>query len=78
MSMHVSSEKPGMGTLKFKRTGELLWRGRFGNPGDAPAGQKNLTIYLANGQGGNYVLDGSRGGSSVLDVFLRGMERREP
>ncbi|MEK7829702.1 MAG: hypothetical protein AAB401_01375, partial [Acidobacteriota bacterium] len=34
MSMHVSSEKPGSGSLKFKRTGEMLWRGRFGNPGD--------------------------------------------
>lgn len=78
MSMHVSSEKPGMATLKFKRTGELLWRARIGNPGDAPAGQKSLSIYLDKGLGNNenYVLDGSRGGSSVLEVFLQNSQQR--
>jgi len=76
--MHVSSEKPGLAELKFKRTGELLWRARIGNPGDRPAGQKNLTVYLDKGLGNreNYVLDGSRGGSSVLDVFLQNSEQR--
>lgn len=78
MSMHVSSEKPGLATLKFKRTGELLWRARVGNPGDAPAGQKSLMIYLDKGLGNrdNYVLDGSRGGSSALDVFLQNSNQR--
>lgn len=76
MSMHVSSEKPGFGSLKFKRTGEMLWRGRFGNPGDAPAGPKNLTIMMDNGAGGNYVLDGGRGGSSALDVFLQNSQQK--
>ena len=76
MSMHVSSEKPGFGSLKFKRTGETLWRGRFGNPGDAAAGPKSLTIYMANGSGGNYVLDGGRGGSSALDVYLQNSQQK--
>ncbi len=76
MSMHVSSEKPGFGTLKFKRTGETLWRGRFGNPGDQPAGTKSLTIMMANGAGGNYVLDGGRGGSSALDVYLQNSQQK--
>ena len=76
MSMHVSSEKPGFGALKFKRTGETLWRGRFGNPGDQPAGVKSLTIMMANGSGGNYVLDGGRGGSSALDVFLQNSQQK--
>lgn len=78
MSMHVSSEKPGMATLKFKRTGELLWRARIGNPGDAPAGQKSLSIFLDKGLGNNenYVLDGGRGGSSVLEVFLQNSNQR--
>ncbi|MDX2044837.1 MAG: hypothetical protein SF097_26735 [Acidobacteriota bacterium] len=71
MSMHVSSEKPGTGWLKFKKTGETLWRGRFGNPGDAPAGPKSLTIYMDNGAGGNYVLDGSRNPASALDANLQ-------
>jgi hypothetical protein len=76
MSMHVSSEKPGMGYLRFKRTGELLWQARIGSPGDAPAGQKNLMIYLNNGSGGNHVLDGGRGGTNVLDVFLQNSNQR--
>ncbi len=78
MSMHVSSEKPGMATLKFKRTGELLWRARVGNPGDPPAGPKNLTIYLDKGLGNrdNYVLDASRGGGSVMEIFLQNTQQR--
>jgi hypothetical protein len=78
MSMHVSSEKPGMGTLRFKRTGELLWRARIGNPGDPPAGQKNLIIYLSKGtgDGSNYVLDGGRGGDSVLNAYLQNSQQR--
>src|SRR5713101_5314019 len=29
MSMHVSTEKPGIGTLVFRRTGEVLWQSRI-------------------------------------------------
>jgi hypothetical protein len=78
MSMHVSSEKPGKGTLKFKRTGETLWRARIGAPGDPPAGRKNLMIYLSKGDGDktNYVLDGSRGGAGVLDAYLQNSQQR--
>ncbi len=78
MSMHVSSEKPGMGTLRFKRTGETLWRARIGNPGEPPAGQKKLIIYLDKGMGdkSNYVLEGSRGGGNVLDVYLQNSTQR--
>lgn len=78
MSMHVSSEKPGMGALRFKRTGELLWRARIGDPGDAPAGQKNLMIYLGKGtsDGANYVLDGTRGGDNVLNAYLQNSQQR--
>lgn len=76
LSMHVSSEKAGMGSLRFKRTGETLWQARIGNPGDPPAGQKNLMIYLNNGAGGNYVLDGGRGGDSVLNVFIQNSNQK--
>jgi hypothetical protein len=71
ISMHVSSEKPGMGFLRFKRTGQVIWQARIGNPGDAPAPGKNLNIYMDNGAGGSLVLDGTRGGASVLDVYLK-------
>jgi hypothetical protein len=78
MSMHVSSEKPGMGTLRFKGASELLWRARIGDPGDAPAGQKNLMIYLSKGtgDGANHVLDGTRGGDSVLNAYLQNSQQR--
>lgn len=71
ISMHVSGEKSGTGHLRFKRTGKLLWQARIGNPGEPPAKQKNLKISLANGAGGNYVLDGGRGGDSVLNIYLQ-------
>src|SRR5688572_21752715 len=29
LSMHVSSEKPGTGSLVFRRTGQVLWRTRI-------------------------------------------------
>jgi hypothetical protein len=76
ISMHVSSEKPGMGTLVFRRTGEVLWRARIGAPGDAPTGVKNLGIMLDDGAGRAWTLDGTRGGDSVLDVFLRDSSQR--
>lgn len=71
LSMHVSSEKPGRATLTFKRTGDLLWRARIGQPTDAPAPAKNLMISLDNGAGRSLTLDGSRGGPSVLDVMIK-------
>ena len=74
MSMHLSSEKPGMGFLKFK--GRTFWRARIGNPGDPAAGAKNLSIFLANGAGGNHVLDGGRRSGNVLDVFLQNSQQR--
>jgi hypothetical protein len=74
MSMHVSSEKPGMGFLRFR--GRTFWRARIGNPGDPAAGGKNLAIYVANGAGGNHVLDGGRGGANALDIFLQNSQQR--
>jgi hypothetical protein len=76
VSMHVSSEKPGGAMLRFRPTGRLFWRARIGNPGDPPAAGKNLHIYLANGAGGNFVLDGGRGGANVLDVYIQGSQSR--
>ena len=78
MSMHVSSEKPGMGVLKFKRTGQELWRSRIGNPGDPSAGQKNLRIFLSKGtsDGTNFTLDGSRSDGNVLSAYLENSQQR--
>src|SRR5436190_20445666 len=50
MSLHVSSEKPGLGWLVFKRTGEVLWQGKI-NPTSQPIQPKNLTVLMDNGRG---------------------------
>ena len=77
ISMHVSSEKSGVAFLRNKRNGQLIWEARIGKPGDPPAAGKNLMIYVANGQGGNHVLDGARGGGgSVLDIYLQNSQQK--
>ncbi|MCU1264171.1 MAG: hypothetical protein JWM21_489 [Acidobacteria bacterium] len=70
ISMHVSSEKPGQGSLVFRRTGEVLWNSKITPvPGATPA--KNLIIYIGDDAGAGWVVDGSGGVSSVLDSKLR-------
>jgi hypothetical protein len=74
MSMHVSSEKPGTGSLIFRRTGEVLWSSRIvpatKPPSSAFAG-KNLLITLDDEKGKSRMLDGSRGADSILDAYVR-------
>jgi hypothetical protein len=69
ISMHVSSEKTGLGSLVFKRTGEIIWRSRIGSP-DQPqsAGEKKLVIYFKDEKGNPLLVDGSKSGDSLLDV----------
>jgi len=70
MSMHVSSEKPGGGQLIFKRTGEVLWRGKI-NPASQPVQPKNLTVLIDNGKGTNYTVDGSTNPASVIEATVK-------
>jgi len=67
ISMHVSSEKPGGGQLIFKRTGEVLWRGKI-NSTSQPIQPKNLTIMLDNGKGTTLTVDGSGNPNSIIDA----------
>jgi len=70
ISLHVSSEKPGRGSLVFKRTGQVLWDSAITPvPGASPA--KNLTVYIGDDSGASWVVDGSSGAKSVLDAKLR-------
>lgn len=69
ISMHVSSEKPGKGSLIFKPTGEVLWQGTIAGSSAAPT--KNLTIYVADEAGTSWIVDGTGDPSSVLDAKLR-------
>lgn len=70
MSMHVSSEKPGEGQLVFKRTGEVLWRGKI-NPTSQPIQPKNLTMLLDNGKGTTLTVDGSTNPSSIIEARVK-------
>jgi len=70
ISMHVSSEKPGVGSLVFKRTGQVLWQSRI-NPSSNPPNPKTLIIYIDNGRGTDQIVDGSTMPASILDARMR-------
>ena len=74
ISIHVSAEKPGIATMIFRRTGEVLWRNRIvpatGHPTSSFAGN-NLFIMIGDAQGKPFMVDGSKGAASILDAKLR-------
>ncbi len=75
ISMHVSTEKPGLASLVFSKTGEVLWQTKIvqgTNPAPAFSG-KNLTILIDTGAGDGrtWMLDGSAGPSSVMDAIVK-------
>jgi hypothetical protein len=75
ISMHVSTEKPGMGSLMFKRTGEVLWRTQIVPGTNAPSSLANrgLVVLLDNGAGRSVTVDGSNNPHSVLDAKVKEM-----
>ena len=74
LSMHVSTEKPGVGWLVFKRTGEVLWSGRI-VPSRDPAKQqftgKNLSIYIDDGAGRLLTVDGSADPAWIMEAMVK-------
>ncbi len=73
MSMHVSMERPGVGSLIFKRTGETLWSSKIiptTNTTSTFAGNA-LTILLDDGSGRLLTIDGSRNPSSILEAGVK-------
>lgn len=73
LSMHVSTERPGIGSIVFKRTGETLWRSRIvaaTNAHDSFAGNA-LTILLDDGSGRLLTIDGSKNPTSILDATVK-------
>jgi hypothetical protein len=72
ISVHVSSEKPGIGGLVFRRTGEVLWQSRIVvGPKTNNFSGKNLTILLDDGKGKAFTVDGSRNPATILDALLK-------
>ena len=74
ISMHVSSEKPGTGSLVFRRTGEVLWRTKVVPATSPPASQKQLNIMIDNGRGTSQMIDGSNNPKTILDAMVRDLK----
>lgn len=74
ISMHVSSEKPGTGSLVFRRTGQVLWRTKVVPATSPPASQKQLNIMIDNGKGTSQMIDGSNNPKTILDAMVRDMK----
>lgn len=68
IQMHLSMEKPGVGTLTFRRTGEVLWKSKIVAAPTGPPPPKRLTILMDDLAGKSVMLDGSKGASKVLDT----------
>jgi len=74
MSMHVSSEKPGIGSLIFRRTGEVLWRTKIimGSHTEVPPLEKrSLLILVDDGAGKSLTIDGSNNPLTILDANIK-------
>jgi hypothetical protein len=72
MSMHVSSEKPGLASLVFRRTGETLWQSRItGTNPSLPTAGKNLTIMVDNGAGRSLLIDGTNNPRTLLEANVK-------
>jgi hypothetical protein len=75
MSMHVSTEKAGKGSLVFRRTGEVLWRGQITPGGAAPAfGGKQLRIMVDDGKGTTRLLDGTKQPPTIMDAIVNDLK----
>jgi hypothetical protein len=72
LSMHVSAEKPGIGSLVFRRTGQVLWRNKIlPAPSTSTFTGKDLTIRIDDGKGRSLTVDGSSNPRSILDATIK-------
>jgi hypothetical protein len=73
ISMHVSTEKPGIGSLLFRRTGEVLWKNRVvpaTKPPSSSFAGKGLNIMVADDKGKPCLLDGTKAKTSIFETPL--------
>ena len=74
ISMHVSTEKPGLGSLVFRKTGEVLWKSRIflGNRSEVlPLDKRTLLILVDNGPGQTLTIDGSNNPATILQANIK-------
>ncbi len=69
ISMHVSTEKTGLGALVFKRTGKILWQSKIvATTNAAKFTGKNLLILVSDGAGRSLTVDGSNHPATILQA----------
>jgi len=72
LCMRVSSEKPGLATITYRRTGKELWKSRIiPSTHKPPFTGGSLTILFDVGEGKVFTVDGSMGPSSILTAMLK-------
>jgi hypothetical protein len=71
ISMHVSTEKPGIGQLVFRKTGEVLWKSKIVTTNSHYFSHKNLLILFTDENGKGYTVDGSSNPISILEANLK-------
>ena len=74
LQMHVSSERPGMGWIIFRRTGDVLWSTRI-KPTTMPFKEKQLTVLMDNGKGSGLLIDGSNNPASILIANVKELSK---
>ncbi len=73
VSMHVSTEKVGVGSLVLRRTGEVLWSSRIVPTADGTTSTQpnGLTILIDDGAGHTPMVDGSNNPATILQAQLK-------
>ena len=72
LCIHISSEKPGIGQIIYRRTGQELWKIRITPSTNKPSFTGGeLKVYFDAGDGKTFTVDGSTGPSSILTATLK-------
>ena len=71
ISMHVSSEKTGLGSLVDRRNGQVLWSVAIVPSQDMKSAKQDLTILIDNGSGKQLVVDGSTNPRTIMEATIR-------
>ena len=72
VSLRISTEKPGVGEIVFRRNGQVLWKSLITSATHKPAfNAGSLTILYDGGPGKNFTVDGSANPATILEARLK-------
>ncbi len=72
VSLRISTEKPGVGEIVFKRNGQSLWKNRITPAAKPPSFTGGaLTILFETAESKSFTVDGSTNPSSILEAMLK-------